>query len=45
MKPGIDEIGQDEINNAVLSAEGHCGLGALLGKRVKTRAFSPGQNE
>jgi hypothetical protein len=37
---GVDEVRQDEVDDAVLAAEGHRGLGALLGQREQARALA-----
>ncbi len=43
--PGVDEVAEDEVDDAVLAAEGHRGLGALLGQGIETRALSPRQHD
>src|SRR4030095_2654807 len=41
----IDEVAEDEVDDAVLPAEGHRRLGALLGQRKETRALPAGQHD
>ena len=43
--PGIDEVAEDEVDDAVLAGERDSGLGPLLGEREEAGALPPGQNE
>ena len=40
---GVGAVGQGEVNNAVLAAEGHGGLGHVAGQHVQTAALPPCQ--
>ena len=45
MNARVDQVGQDEVHNAVLTAERHGGFGAFLRERVQTRSFAAGEHE
>ena len=40
---GVDAVGQREINDAVLAAEGHRRLGGVLGQHIQAAALAAGQ--
>src|SRR5437879_3632761 len=42
---GIDEVGQDEVKDAIFSAERDGGLRTLLGEGIKPLALAAGQND
>ena len=39
--PGVDQVAEHEIDDAVASAEGHRGFGAFFGQRIEPGAFPP----
>src|ERR1022692_2325937 len=41
----VDEIAQDEVDDAILPAEGDSGLGTFLGQRVEPGALSTRQHD
>ena len=43
--PRVDEIAQDEVDDAILPAERHGGFGAFLGQRVQPGTLSTGQHD
>ena len=42
---GVDEVAQDEIDDAVLAAKGNGRFGPLLGERIKPRSLAAGQHD
>ena len=40
---GVDAVGQREIDDAVFAAEGHRGLGGVLGEHIQTASLAAGQ--
>ena len=42
---GVDAVGQGEVDDAVLAAEGHGGLGPPLGQPLQSRALAAGENQ
>jgi hypothetical protein len=42
--PSIHQVRQHEIDEPIGAAEGHCGLGAVCGQRIKPLALSAGQD-
>jgi len=41
----VDEIAEDEVDDAILPAEGDSGFGAFLGQRVQPGTLSTGQHD
>ena len=41
---GVDAVGQREVHDAVLTAEGHCGFCRFLCQRIQARATSTGKD-
>ena len=40
---GVDAVGQGEVNNAVLAAKGHSGLGGFFRQNIESAALATGQ--
>jgi hypothetical protein len=41
----IDQVRQREVDETVVAAEWHCGLGAIGGERHEALALSAGEND
>jgi hypothetical protein len=44
MNPRVDEIAEDEIDDTVLSAEGHGWFGTFFGEGIKPSPFPSGKD-
>ena len=44
-KIGVNAVGEGDIDDAVVSPEGHGGLGTIAGEREKTLARASGQQD
>src|SRR6201993_2252713 len=42
---GIDEVGEYEIDQAIGTTEGNCGLGPVRGQRIQPLALTAGQDD
>ena len=41
----VDEVAEDEVDDAVLAPEGNGGLGALLGEGIEASALASGEHD